>query len=320
MVEIAFKHVVRYTNNGEIGIADLGRTLIAHENLFQVLPVVLARLFPDSPVDDLRCELVRLVRESPAQEEFAGKLFVNIQTTIEEYIKGAGRATGLAVLEKHSHGISLLVILLTLLGGLYLWNRFAPGGPAPISIQGDSNVVLQAAGEALGVPSEQVRNAVETALNDRQKRQLERDAVNVFVPPKKEAGATIEYPGLHVVSPETVRDMPTPEMLEDVEPEEIYEDYERLTIVIRAINLDDNKTGWAGVAFFRASYYRLRIILPPFIDRERLMKVAVDNAIHARCVVVSRLDKNGTYVPRLIHVQSIEELEEGGKDEAERSN
>ena len=120
-MEIAFRHVVRYTNNGEIGIADLGRTLIARENIFQVLPFVLGRLFPDSPVDELRCEIVRLIRESPAQEEFAGRLFVNIQSTIEEYIKGAGRVTGLAILEKHSHGLSLLVILLSLLGGVYLW-------------------------------------------------------------------------------------------------------------------------------------------------------------------------------------------------------
>ena len=93
-MEIAFRHVVRYTNNGEIGIADLGRTLIAHENIFQVLPFVLGRLFPDFPDDELRCEIVRLIRESPAQEEFAGRLFVNIQSTIEEYIKGQGVSWG----------------------------------------------------------------------------------------------------------------------------------------------------------------------------------------------------------------------------------
>ena len=191
-----------------------------------------------------------------------------------------------------------------------------PGGLTPISIQGDSNIVLQSAGEALGVPGDQIREAVDAALNERQKRQLERDAVDIFAPPKKEAGATVEFPGLHIITLETIRDMPTTEMLEDAEPEEIYEDYERLTIVIRAINLDDNKAGWAGVAFFKSSYHRLRIILPPFIDRERLMKLSVDTAIHARCVVVSRIDRSGTYIPRLIHVQSIEEMEEG-KAEAE---
>lgn len=82
-MELPFQHTIRFTNEGAIGLSDLGQTLIAHEIAFALIPKILERVFPGLVVNRFAYELALLSRNSPAQEEFVGKLFVNVQETVE---------------------------------------------------------------------------------------------------------------------------------------------------------------------------------------------------------------------------------------------
>lgn len=89
-MELPFQHTLRFTNEGNISLSDLGQTLIAHEVAFCLLPKILERATPGLIIDDIKYELALLSRNSPAQEEFTGRLFVRVQESIEGYIKSIG--------------------------------------------------------------------------------------------------------------------------------------------------------------------------------------------------------------------------------------
>ncbi|MCB9969637.1 MAG: hypothetical protein H6852_18635 [Geminicoccaceae bacterium] len=304
-MELPFQHTIRFTNEGAIGLSDLGQTLIAHEIAFSLLPKILERIFPGLIVNRFAYELALLSRNSPAQEEFIGKLFVNVQETVEEYIKSLADRVGFDFMKTHSHGLSLVVIAMFLIGGLWAWSRLNPATPANVHVQGDNNVVVNLTAESLGITGDDLRVIFDDALSAHQKRQLERASANVFAPSKSEIGATVEVPGVYRVSPETAAAIPTPEMLEDADPLEEYETINDAQINVRATNLDDREHGWAGLIKISGRIWRVRILWPSDVPLDFVKRMSDDSPIVADVIIIYRPNRTGEFVPKIASVQRV---------------
>jgi hypothetical protein len=194
---------------------------------------------------------------------------------------------------------------LLLIGAGWAFTRLFPTGPPSVNIQGDNNVVLQLTGESLGLPPDEVKSAIERALSERDRRQVERDAAAIFSPSKRELGATLEFPGLYKVSPETAREVHDLVMLQDDDREEYVEPVEKFPVYVTQLNMDDTKTGWAGYVPVGDTKHRLRLILPLGTDLIRLRKLPEDEPIFVDGSILMRMDKSGEYAPKLLYISRL---------------
>ncbi|MDF1586976.1 hypothetical protein [Marinimicrococcus flavescens] len=238
-------------------------------------------------------------------EEFGGRLFVRVQRSIEQLVRESGRKLGIETVEKNAHGISLLVITIIVLGSLWAYTRLYPDKAPSSSIQGDHNIIINISAETLNVPPEKIERSIDKIFSGRKRRQIEKDAITIMTPPKSQDGATVEFPGIFTVNPASIAELPPLEMLEPDSDRKYEVLLQHVPIFIRTTNLDNNKSGWAGLVRIDETSVRLRMILPDDADRVRLRYLPENEPMMADAIVYYREDKHGNFVPTFLQVTKI---------------
>jgi hypothetical protein len=302
-MEIAFTHALRYTAEREATIREIAGSLIATEDAITRIPKILEVLYPGLTVDATRLKLCSLYQLSPLKEEFNGTLSAKFQAGLEDVIEGLGRMTGLDVLQENKRAVSSLVILVLIVAALYIWHEKDTGNNMPASLLGDYNVFVTIASNNLERDAQVIRDAIDKALTERDKRALARDAADVAAPARGGGAVTID--GLGTLSSGSIAAIPSHEELDIVDDEEFSETRENVDIYIRAADLDHARSGWAGLITVGDQQQRVRMVIVPGIDLEKLKAMADMGPIKGDITVFYKRGRDGEWRAYVMHLYSV---------------
>lgn len=312
-MEIPFEHVLRYTNENNIPIHEIAASLIATNELAVLIPPVLESLFPGLSIQKIELNLQSSAVAGSREDDYKGKLICDFQESVEGAISRIGERTGVQALQEHSKLISLVIIGLILLGGIWLHSQLFPSEKA-IHIEGDYNTIINLTADEAGLPPETVKDAIEKALTERDKAKLGKNAVDITQPAKRERRSTIQGgPDRSVeLSRETIDQFPgRGDLVEEAEPsDQVF----GLRVDIRRLDKDERHVGWIGQVTIGEYTGRIKLVLVPGIDPEKLKDLSDKGPIIVDGIVFFRKGRNGELRPYVIHVYSVQGLENGSGD------
>ena len=196
---------------------------------------------------------------------------------------------------------------MTLMGGAYYYGKTKAGSDNKNTLEANNNVVINIGADFDEMKAAEFRSAVEAGVKDKDK--LTKNAVRFVKPAKRDPEAHIRFDNEKKlqINPETVKAMPG--HITEPEPEETVEDHDRVEFIIRAVDLDSHRKGWAAI-IPDISERRVKLQLDPHIDGELLMQ---HPAAIANVTAIFRYDEEGKKVPILYFVREVYEYTEGSR-------
>jgi hypothetical protein len=311
--------VLRYTNERDIPTYDIAASLIATDEIRKLLPPVLEALFPGLSVESLELNLHTSAAGGSRDDDYRGRLICQFQEDLEAGITRIAEKTGIEALANNKRLLSYLIMAMVLFGSIWAYNQVF-GDSSGTHIEGDYNIIVSGVAADAGVSPEQVRRVIEGAFNEREKKRLGRNAIDVVAPAKREEGATITAAPDHSIKLDqnTIREIPASgDFTDDDEPSEVIHN---LSIDIRRSDRDERNVGWAGWVKIREFEGRLKMVLVPGINPERLRNLSYEGPITADVeVFYRRRGDSGALKPYVMHVYRVQGIDGGDRDLTQRS-
>jgi hypothetical protein len=294
---------LRYNHDVEVPIEVVAQALLGAHRTAQLLPKVLERIFPDIMIERVTFFVSDISQHSPLDGDFFGRIYYDVQESLQGIIAGVGKRTGLQVMETHKKGISTILIVLIMFGAAvgYLHIFGTPNG----AINGDYNTVINIAGEQLGQDPALIHEAITSALDRRDREQLARDAHAVLAPSKVGAPAQVIVNDEVTISSSSVAAVQRADILDEMDSEEYSQMFERIDLFIRATDLDRTRTGWAGIVDINGKQRRIRMVIVPGIDLADLQERSGRGPIKSDIEVFFRKDRADQWVPYVMHLYKV---------------
>lgn len=301
----AVAHEIIYTNTGQVTVSDVAASLLANEKLLRDTAQLLEDLYPGLKAE-MSVNFRSATTSSPLKEYFIlGLMMVYQKQLTEEVPPFIESMIGRDIPDGMETTITLLLMAVAIFGIARAFDLFKTqktGEPLPPSIQGDYNMIMNVAGDVIGVDREQIEQSLEKRHAGRKAIPLAKRALQFIRPAKGEPGAGVEGGGTRL-SPETVRAAPG---AADVEAADETEDQDPLLaqqVVIHATDLDSKKSGWACHLPGRWEK-RLRMQLFPSVDASAIYG---KREITADVILMSRADEDGEMIPYLAIITRLHE-------------
>jgi len=305
-VELTTTHRIYYSNKEYIPLSEIADSLLALEGLIRQSPGVLEKLFPGTKIYGVEVYLSEL-KSGSLYEDVLVKFVFGSQDKLDEFVNNIRERLGLQNLKNNNQILSAILVTMTLMGGAYYYGRSNAGSDNKNTLEVNNNIVINMGADFVEMKSDEFRSAVEAGVKDKEK--LTRNAVRFVKPAKRDPEAHIRFDNEKKlqINPETVKAMPR--HIAEPEPEETVEDHDRVEVIIRAVDLDSHRKGWAAI-IPDISERRVKLQLDPHIDGEVLMQ---HPAAIANVTAIFKYDEEGKKIPTLYFVREVYEYTEGSR-------
>lgn len=305
-MELTTTHRIYYSNREHIPLSEIADSLLALEGLIRQSPEVLENIFPGTKIYGVEVYLSEL-KSGSLYEDVLVKFVFGSQEKLDEFVNNIRERLGLQHLKSNNQILSAILVSMTLMGGAYYYGKSNSNSENKNTLEANNTVVINIGADFVEMKSEEFRSAIEAGVKDKDK--LAKNAVRFVKPAKRDLEAYIRFDSEKKlqINPETVKAMPG--HITDPEPEETVEDYERVEVIIRAVDLDSYRKGWAAIVP-EISEKRVKLQLDPHIDGELLMQ---HPAAIANVTAIFKYDQEGKKIPTLYFVREVYEYTESSR-------
>ncbi|HET7833765.1 MAG TPA: hypothetical protein VFK88_12460 [Gallionella sp.] len=303
-MELITTQRIYYSNREHIPLGEIADSLLALDELIHQTPDVLENLFPGANIYRVEVYLNELKSGSLYEDVIVKFLFGN-QEKLDEFIKNSRERIGLQYLQDNNHLLSAILLVLILTGGAYYYGKGSARSEDKATLEANNDVVINVGANLLNMSPDEFQSAVVSGIKDKDK--LAQHASRFVKPAKRDGDAHIRFDDAKElqVNSDSIKAMPS--HIIDPDPEESAEDYDHVEVVIRAIDLDSHRKGWAAI-IPDISDRRVKLQLDPHIDGETLMQ---HPAAIANVTAVFKADKEGNKLPTLYFLRDIHEFTKG---------
>jgi len=305
-VELTTTHRIYYSNKEHIPLSEIADSLLALEGLIRQSPDVLENLFPGTKIYGVEIYLSEL-KSGSLYEDVLVKFVFGSQEKLDEFVSNLRERLGLQHLKDNNQLLSAILLVMTLTGGAYYYGKTNASSENKAKLEANNNIVINVGADFVEMKADEFRSAVEAGVKDKEK--LTKNAVRFVKPAKRDPEAHIRFDNDKKlqINPEAVKAMPS--HVAEPEPEEAIEDHDRVEVIIRAVDLDSHRKGWAAI-IPDISERRVKLQLDPHIDGEQLMQ---HPAAIANVTGIFKYDEEGKKIPTLYFVRDIYEYTESSR-------
>lgn len=297
---IQFEHEIEFTNKGAIPVSDVASSLLANETLLRNAGFLYGRLIDGLSVEAVNIHFRNATHSSPLKELFIGGLIVTYQEDLQKEIPLIlQKVINKNIPEEYGATLTILFFVLALYGGEYLYKRYV-GDKTPKNLSEGYNKTIVYAQNYFQISEDKIREEVEDFIKGTRKLSIGNAVKRIIIPVKREPEAIIRSGDLQINRAQ-INETPS---LVDLEYEDDYEITESLIgvdIEIRAIDMDKNSQGWAGV--IKGVYERrLKMVIFPSLDKAKLFG---RETIKGDVMVRLRKQADGDYLPYEFHLLNL---------------
>lgn len=301
-MEKTYEHEVVYDFDGLADIKDVVASLLANEKLIKEAIGLLKDCHPGLKVDKLDIKLSEVSQRSPLKEFIAVTLVVAFQEDLEEEVpKFIQDITGMTISEDYDAMITVLVSAIAIWGALALIEKVFKDKKKPKKTEQKYDNVINVAGDLIQIPPDMLREKMDDRFGTGKRRSITKAAKDFFEPAKKQTTRSITTSSDIIIDAEIIEELPRDVDEAIVEPlrDEYYVDNAK--ILLRAQDLDSEKTGWAGV-IKAVSDDRVKVHLSPEISANSLFG---KKSVNARVKVKTIENDDGELKPSLYVIDQI---------------
>ncbi|MCE1160886.1 MAG: hypothetical protein LWW74_06800 [Burkholderiales bacterium] len=272
VLSIDIKHQIKFNTKNAVPVADLIKSLAALDNIINTMPIALGKIIA-ADVDGIELYFEKLESGSIVED-----IIISVFFKDKENYEKAQKWIGENVNTRN-------LLIGAVIGGFVTWGvmlaNSANKTPAA-SITANNNTIINiGAGEANLTP-EGLKSIIETSVRD--KKALAQNSVNFLSPAKGDSDATVSLDESNTVNINKASIAETPLKYEPPKQTK-NENLENVNIIIRALDYDSKKTGWAGKIENKTE--RLKIELDPDVSDD---EIKGKNSFHADVTLIYKLD------------------------------
>lgn len=230
-----------YKTEKPVPIPDIVMSLQALEKVVKSSVPVLNYLVPECDLKKIDL-YVSEIKTGSLDDKFWVNLIFGSEEGKNRWIENVRRITGMEAMSEKTPIFGPVIIMALLFGAGWGASKMFGGDAQKMHIEGDNNIVIQTCAEELSIPEATVREALTKFKN---KSHLASNACKVIYPAKGDPEGMIvidDRPELKI-SNEAVRE--TPARMTRMEPETDTRTLTNQLILVRAMDLDNPKKGWA---------------------------------------------------------------------------
>lgn len=297
-MELTTSQTFYYSNKHHLSVEDVAESLLALQSFIKATPDVLERIIPGLQIQRVDV-FVNEIKSGSLLEDLVVKFIWGNQESFDQHVADLRKDLKVDALLANKTLVGAVIGALVIGGGIYVANKMTAREEQKQTLQAVQNVFIVNGANLSGVDEQKFRSAIQEVLykNDH----LQKDAVKVVKPAKRDAEATIVFNNdpVATIDNKAVRAMPGSAL--DEAREEEMDDFADVEIEIRATDLDSNKRGW-GAVVPSVSPRRVRMHLDPEI---KIYDLLGKQSIRGDITVIYRRDDKGTRFPTLVFLRSI---------------
>lgn len=297
-MELTTSQTFYYSNKHHLSVEDVAESLLALQSFIKATPDVLERIIPGLQIQRVDV-FVNEIKSGSLFEDLVVKFIWGNQESFDQHVADLRKDLKVDALLANKTLVGAVIGALVIGGGIYVANKMTAQEEQKQTLQAVQNVFIVNGANLSGVDEQKFRSAIQEVLykNDH----LQKDAVKVVKPAKRDAEATIVFNNdpVATIDNKAVRAMPGSAL--DEAREEEMDDFTDVEIEIRATDLDSNKRGW-GAVVPSVSPRRVRMHLDPEI---KIYDLLGKQSIRGDITVIYRRDDKGTRFPTLVFLRSI---------------
>lgn len=297
-MELTTRQTFYYSNKHHLSVEDVAESLLALQSFIKATPDVLERIIPGLQIQRVDV-FVNEIKSGSLLEDLVVKFIWGNQESFDQHVADLRKDLKVDALLANKTLVGAVIGALVIGGGIYVANKMTAQEEQKQTLQAVQNVFIVNGANLSGVDEQKFRSAIQEVLykNDH----LQKDAVKVVKPAKRDAEATIVFNNdpVATIDNKAVRAMPGSAL--DEAREEEMDDFADVEIEIRATDLDSNKRGW-GAVVPSVSPRRVRMHLDPEI---KIYDLLGKQSIRGDITVIYRRDDKGTRFPTLVFLRSI---------------
>lgn len=297
-MELTTSQTFYYSNKHHLSVEDVAESLLALQSFIKATPDVLERIIPGLQIQRVDV-FVNEIKSGSLFEDLVVKFIWGNQESFDQHVADLRKDLKVDALLANKTLVGAVIGALVIGGGIYVANKMTAREEQKQTLQAVQNVFIVNGANLSGVDEQKFRSAIQEVLykNDH----LQKDAVKVVKPAKRDAEATIVFNNdpVATIDNKAVRAMPGSAL--DEAREEEMDDFADVEIEIRATDLDSNKRGW-GAVVPSVSPRRVRMHLDPEI---KIYDLLGKQSIRGDITVIYRRDDKGTRFPTLVFLRSI---------------
>lgn len=288
------EHEFYYSTKEPVPIADVIEALQGIERMLRSLPRAIERATEIS-VSGSHIYIER-IESGSLREKILIKLFFNSEADLDAFLdKIRTTLNGKPMLK----GSLITVLIAGFIGtGLLLASK-ALQAPTP-SITANNNVIINIGAGEIGMSPEGFRSLIESSIAD--KKEFAKAAAKFVKPARGDLDASIVLDGMTdiAITPSAIAEMPE---VVHIEPISDAVEYEKVTLAIRAGDMDQVSSGWAGA--IKGETERLPIELDPALSPAQLFGRTSKEVIADVALIRKQDGRSGKMVPKSIFVRRI---------------
>jgi len=288
------EHEFYYSTKEPVPISDVIEALQGLEKMLRGLPRAIEKATEVNVADSQ--VFIERVESGSLKEKILIKLFFNSEQEFDEFLeKTKKKLDGKPMLK----GTLIAVLIAGFMGAGIIYASKALQTPAP-NITANNNVIMNFGAGEIGMSPEGFRSLIEASVGD--KKEFAKAAVKFVKPARADPTSSIVLDGMPAaaITPEAVAEMP--EVI-SIEPIQDVVEYKKATLLIRAGDMDQASSGWAGA--IQGETERLPIELDPALSPVQLFGRTSREVVADMALVRKQDGRSGKMVPRSIFVRQI---------------
>lgn len=300
-VEKTIRQVIYYSNKHPIPIREVADSLIALENIIRLSPAVLESMFSGTRVYGVEVYIDHLKSDSLLADIIVKFLFGSHEK-LDECISNTRERLGMDKLMNNPQLLSAIILVMILTGGAYALGRITNATTEQKNaIEANNNTIIQIGAGLVDMEAEGFKAIIDSAIKDKDKKELVKNVVNLIKPAKRDPQATITFNDNNElrISNESVKVIPS--YAEEPVDEPDVQDFENIELEIRATDLDSSKQGWR-VKIPELYSKRIRTVLDSHVRPEELGNRRM---LRANITVVFNYDRGANRIPKLVILREI---------------
>ena len=296
-MELVFNHKIYYSNEKPIPISQVAESLLALDRIIQRTPSALEKVFPGTKIKKVLV-YVDNIESGSISETFLVKFLFGSQENFEDFLNKMRERLGMEKLAEKPI-LAALILALIFSGGAIANHYWGSSPEQKALIEANNNTIINIGSEMVSMKPDDYKKIIVDAINN--KADLAKDAIKVIRPAKSDPKASIVFDGHQElsISPDVIRAIPT--YLQDDISDESINDFDKVEILIRAIDLDSFKRGWA-VVIPDVSEKRIPLQIDKKIDPERLLGLKF---FTGDVTVIFQKDNSGKDVPQKAFLRKL---------------
>ena len=309
-MDFIVKHEVTYDFDGRATVAEVAKSLIAQDRLFQEAMRVVEAAFPEIDIEKLTVNLREVVQASPLRHRLEGIIIAAASPGLTKDMPEDILNTlfGIDVPDSLDSWVSILILIIALWGAEALAKKIKRSKNTADRAQSENQELTLAAERRRLTREAAIRATItEDELNDaitetleKRRSSITKAGMDFLAPAKRHKARALRLPMGTAIQPAAIAAVPSDIDLAQYQPPVETYPLEDVTITFRAHDRDKGKH-WAG-QISEVSPDRKPLDLAPDIRPEELFTA---DSIRGDVLVTTVLNADGDYVPSLYYLSRV---------------